>query len=119
MEALGSSRDDIVFDGDFETFAPVVAFSTVRLFLILSLQFQWHTCSIDFANAFVQADLNNPLWIHLPRGFHSTLPGKTCLELRKSLYGLAEAPRLWNLHLFEAMKNLGFIQSKLDPCLMM
>jgi hypothetical protein len=105
--------------GDFETFAPVVAFSTVRLFLTLSLKFKWHTCSIDFANAFVQAKLKNPVWIHLPRGFRSTLSGKTCLELQKSLYGLAEAPRLWNLHLFKAIKELGFIQSKIDPCLMM
>ena len=53
--------------GDFETFAPVVAFSTVRLFLILSINFGWKSCSIDFSNAFVQAKLNDPVWIHLPR----------------------------------------------------
>ena len=46
--------------GTFETFAPVIAFSTVRLFLILSLKFEWCTCSIDFSNAFVQAELKNP-----------------------------------------------------------
>ena len=74
---------------------------------------------MDFANAFVQAKLKNPVWIHLPRGFRSTLSDKTCLKLQKSLYGLAEAPRLWNLHLFKAIKELGFIQSKIDPCLMM
>ena len=38
----------------------------------------------------------------------------------KSLYGLAEAPRLWYLHLFDALVNkLGFTQSKIDPCLLM
>ena len=47
--------------GNFETFAPVVAFSTVRLFLILSLKFKWCTCSIDFSNAFVQAKLKSSL----------------------------------------------------------
>ena len=105
--------------GDFETFAPVVAFSTVRLFLILSLKFKWCTCSNDFSNAFVQAELKSPVWIHLPRGFRSKQSKKTCLKLKKSLYGLAVAPRLWNLHLFEAILDLGFIQSKIDPCLMM
>ena len=105
--------------GDFETFAPVVAFSTVRLFLILSLKLKWCTCSIDFSNAFVQAELKDPVWIHLPRGFRSKQLKKTCLKLKKSLYGLAVAPRLWNLHLFEAILALGFIQSKIDPCLMM
>jgi Reverse transcriptase (RNA-dependent DNA polymerase) len=36
------------------------------------------------------------------------------------LYGLAEAPRLWYLHLFDALVNkLGFTQSKIDACLLM
>ena len=43
--------------GDFETFAPVVAFSTVRLFLILSIILGWKSCSIDFSNAFVHGEL--------------------------------------------------------------
>ena len=45
--------------GVFQTFAPVVAWSTVRLFLILSLVLGWHTCSIDFSSAFVQATLES------------------------------------------------------------
>ena len=56
-------------DGEPETFAPVVAWSSVRLFLILALTLNWMTCSIDFSSAFVQAMLQTPVWIHLPRGF--------------------------------------------------
>jgi hypothetical protein len=41
--------------GVTNTFAPVVAFSTVRIFLIFSLILGWFTCSIDFSNAFIQA----------------------------------------------------------------
>ena len=52
-----------------ETFAPVVSWSTVRLFLVLSLTLAWQTCTIDFSSAFVQAPLTDPVWIHLPRGF--------------------------------------------------
>lgn len=43
-----------------ETFAPVVAWSTVRLFLVLSLTLDWQTCTIDFSSAFVQAPTNWP-----------------------------------------------------------
>jgi hypothetical protein len=50
----------------FNTFAPVVAWSSVRIFLVLSLTLGWYTCSIDFANAFVQATLDDPVWVHLP-----------------------------------------------------
>jgi Reverse transcriptase (RNA-dependent DNA polymerase) len=50
--------------GQFETYAPVVAWATVRLFLTLSLVLEWKTISIDFANASVQAPLKQPVWIH-------------------------------------------------------
>jgi hypothetical protein len=91
-----------------ETFAPVVAWSTVRLFLVLSLTLNWKTCTIDFSSAFVQAPLSDPVWIHLPRGFHSPRGHATCLQLLKSLYGLSVAPRLWYQHLSQALREEGF-----------
>ena len=53
-------------EGDFETFAPVVQFSSVRLFLAWSLLLDWYTCSVDFSNAFIQAKLKDDTFIHLP-----------------------------------------------------
>jgi hypothetical protein len=102
----------------YDTYAPVVAWSTVRIFLVLSMTLGWETCSIDFANAFVQAKLDRAMWAHLPRGFASTRPGRTCLRLIKSIYGTRIAPKLWFEHLFTAFFDMGFIQSKLDPCLL-
>lgn len=106
-------------EGDRDTFAPVVAWSTVRLVMIVSWLLNWETSAIDFSSAFVQAILKIPVWIHLPRGFQSSDGKKKCLRLKKSLYGLSEAPRLWYLHLFNALINkLKFTQSKFDPCLL-
>jgi hypothetical protein len=107
-------------EGTFDTYAPVVAFSTVRLFLVLSLTLDWYTCSIDFSNAFVQAVLDEPVWIHLPRGFNSSRVGngKTCLRLCRSLYGLSIAPKLWYEHLFAFFINDGFKQCDEDKCLL-
>ncbi|KAI2509754.1 hypothetical protein MHU86_4607 [Fragilaria crotonensis] len=70
-------------EGEPETYAPVVAWSSVRLFLVLSLTLGWQTCSIDFSSAFVQANLTDPVWIHMPRGFKSDQPSdqRTCLPL--------------------------------------
>jgi Reverse transcriptase (RNA-dependent DNA polymerase) len=107
-------------EGDFETFAPVVAWSTVRLFLVLSIILEWKTVSVDFASAFVQAPLKDPIWIHLPRGFRSSRGPNTCLRLKRSLYGISIAPRLWYQHLFEALlhPDFGLTQSSIDPCLL-
>jgi hypothetical protein len=111
-------RGDLQDDTGAETFAPVVAWSSVRFFLILSLTLSWITCSIDFSNAFIQATLPEPIWVHLPRGFHSDRPGKTCLKLEKSVYGISIAPRLWYQHLLAALLKLGLTQSAHDPCLL-
>jgi hypothetical protein len=100
-----------------ETFAPVIAWSTTRLLLTFALVLDWSTSSIDFASAFVQAKLNEPVWIHLPRGFKSSKGPNTCLQLKKSLYGLSVAPRLWYEHLSDALKAIGLKQSAFDKCL--
>jgi hypothetical protein len=104
--------------GVFQTFAPVVAWSTVRFFMILSLILDWYTCSIDFSSAFVQATLEKSVWLHIPRGFQSERKGKTVLKLNKSIYGLSVAPKLWYEHLFKALTEDGFVASKFDPCLL-
>ena len=105
-------------EGEFETFAPVVAWSTVIFFLVFLLTFEWKTCSIDFANAFVQAPLHDPVWIYLSRGFRSGKQQAVCLKLLKSLYGLSTAPHLWHQQLFAMLLELGFKQSLFDQCLL-
>ena len=106
-------------EGDFETYAPVVQFSSVRLFLAWSLLLNWYTCSVDFSNAFTQAKLKDATFIHLPRGFNSTKGQDTCLRLNRSLYGLAVAPRLWYEHLWKSLEKQGLMKSKHDMCLLL
>ena len=104
-------------EGDFDTFAPVVAWATIRLVLVFALTQGWRLICIDFSNTFVQAELAEPVWIHLPRGYKLTMPGATCLQLKKSLYGLSITPRLWYKHLHDALLKDGFKQCDYDPCL--
>ena len=40
-----------------------------------------------------------------------------CLQLKKSLYGLATAPCLWYEHLTSTLINMGFQRSAINPCL--
>jgi hypothetical protein len=104
-------------EGVFDTFAPVVSWTSVRIFLVLTMMTGWETCSIDFSNAFVQAKLKEPIWIHLPRGFRTAGPAKTCLHLIRSQYGISEAPQLWYEHLLKALLDIGLKQCQHDQCL--
>ena len=111
-------RGDLEEDDDEDNFAPVVAWSTVRLFLVLCYILRWSTVSLDFTNAFVQSILTSPIWIHIPRGFVSARGPGTCLRLRRSLYGLRRSPKLFHETCIAGFKKLGFVQSTLDPCLL-
>ena len=104
-------------EGDFDTFASVAAWATIHLVLVLALTQCWRLICIDFSNAFIQAELAGPVWIHLPRGYKSTMPGATYLQLKNNFYGLSIAPRLWYKHLCDALLKDGFKQCDYAPCL--
>ena len=63
----------------FEKFAPVVSWSTVRMLMVLSLNLGWATKQVDFSNAFVQATLNEEVYMSLPSHFE-TEDGLTSAE---------------------------------------
>ena len=73
---------------------------------------------LNFINAFVQATLDDPVWIHLPCGLNSSCPGRTCLRLvYRSLHGLSISPKVWYDHHFSFLTKDGFKQKYVDKCL--
>jgi hypothetical protein len=115
-------RGDLMKDFDFETHAPVCAWSTIRMMLILSITWAWCTCTCDYSSAFTHStleSLDQPVFIRLPRGYKSNLPRRSCLRLKRSLYGTNFAPKLWFESLKKALLEYGLVQSEHDPCLFM
>ena len=103
----------------FETYAPVIQWSTVRLLLTLILANNWVTKQVDYTNAFAQATLKEEVYIEPPFGFKWADGNDKVLKLIKSLYGLKQAPRTFFLKLRDGLLERGFTQSKIDPCLFM
>ena len=114
----GSLRDLQVEGVDFfETYAPVVQWSTVRALLVMSIVLNLATQQIDFSNAFCQADIDEEVYVEMPKDFGDPRGRDMVLRLNKSLYGTKQAPRTWFLKLKECLEQRGFTQSLLDPCL--
>ena len=103
----------------FETFAPVVQWSTIRLLLILILTNDWKTRVIDYTNAFPQANIDTDIFVEPPALFGSKSGEDKVLKLKKSLYGLKQSPRTFYQHLSKSLQNRGWIVSEIDPCLFM
>ena len=98
-----------------ETFAPVAKFTSFRLLMAIACALNLDISSSDVKTAFLNAILEEAIYIYPPRGLG--YPPNTVWKLLKNLYGLKGAPRGWNLTLHAVMLELGFVQSIFDPCL--
>ena len=110
-------RGDLMED-DSNTYAPVVQNPTIKGFITTALKKDWVMISVNWVNAFPQAKLKKPIFMHTPRGFKNRFGSNGCLRLGRSLYGSKFAPLNWYKHLLEALLKLGFKQCPHDPCLL-
>ena len=86
---------------------------------LLPQQQSWSQCELhqmDVHNAFLHGELDEEVYMQMPPGFKSPTPSKVC-RLRKSLYGLRQAPRCLFAKLATALTSYGFKQSYSD-CLL-
>jgi len=99
-----------------ETFAPVAKMVTIRTVLAVAAVKDWELHQMDVHNAFLHGDLEEDVYMKLPPGFSMQYRGMVC-KLRKSLYGLRQAPRCWFAKLSAALLEYGFQQSSSDHSL--
>lgn len=96
-----------------DTFLPVAKLTTVRIVVATVALKYWYIFQMDVHNAFLNEDLDEEVYMTLPQGFGSKGESKVC-RLFKSLYGLKQASRQWNLKLTQALTTVGFKQRKHD-----
>ncbi len=101
----------------WETFAPVASWSTIRMVLILALIHGWDTRQIDFVLAYTQAAVECEFYMSIPQGFEVESGEEYVLKLNKNLCGQRQAGRVWNKHLIEKLKQVGFVACQIDECL--
>ncbi|CAI7881467.1 unnamed protein product [Closterium sp. NIES-54] len=91
-----------------ETFAPVSRHTSLRILLAIVAMKKKNLRQIDVANAFLYAPVDAEIFVELPHGSHGE-PNQVC-QLPKSLYGIKQAPRLWQQYLHARLTRIGFRQ---------
>ncbi|CAI7836898.1 unnamed protein product [Closterium sp. NIES-54] len=91
-----------------ETFAPVSRHTSLRILLAIAAMKEKNLRQIDVANAFLYAPVDAEIYVKLSHGSHGE-PNQVC-QLQESLYGIKQAPRLWQQYLHARLTRIGFKQ---------
>ena len=97
-----------------EVYAATLAARSLRLILAIIAYFDLDTIQLDAVNAFGNPDLPEPIYTRFPPG--KDRPG-FCIRLLKALYGLPQAPKLWQAHLSKVLVSLGMSLVPEEPCI--
>ncbi|PHT50119.1 hypothetical protein CQW23_09866 [Capsicum baccatum] len=90
---------------------------TVISLIALASMRGWNMYQMDMYNAFLQGDLYEKVYMEIPQGFRRQGESKVCKSM-KTLYGLKQASRQWNIKLTEPLTKDGYKKSLYDYSLL-
>ena len=80
-----------------ETFSPVAMFKSIRIMLAIAAYHDYEIWQMDVKTVFLNENLLEDVYMTQPEGFvDPQYTGRVC-KLHRSIYGLKQASRSWNL----------------------
>ena len=99
-----------------EVFAPVAKYNSIRSVLAIANQFDMEIHQMDVKTAFLNGNLDKEIYMQQPEGYENKEKPHMVCKLKKSIYGLKQSARCWNITLDHYLKESGFVQNPADPC---
>ena len=95
----------------YDVFSPTASKISIRIAIVIALTLNWICLMFDCKSAFLQAGIDEPLFIRPPPSYLDLVGsngGKPNMDLvfrlRRSLYGLKTASRRWYKHLCKILQ---------------
>jgi hypothetical protein len=99
-----------------ETFSPVAKLKSVRIMLAIAAYYDYEIWQMDVKTAFLNGFLKEELYMMQPEGFVDPENADKVCKLQRSIYGLVQASRSWNIRFDEMIKAFGFTQTYGEAC---
>jgi len=90
-----------------ETFASTIKWPTLRAILAIGAFEDLEIESVDISSAFLNGDIDAEMYMKQPEGFPQG-DKDLVLRLKKSIYGIKQAPRIWHDKLNSVLEEIGF-----------
>jgi hypothetical protein len=109
-----------------EIYAPVARLGDVRFLLVVANYFNLELIQFDIRTAFLNGFLEKPVYMKIPEGIEllgtdyemlSQEKNEWVCELQRALYGLKVSPLRWFIRFRTVMRQMGFSDYLLQPCL--
>ena len=71
---------------------------------------------MDVKTTFLNKNLEEDVYMIQPKGFVDPNNARKISKLKKSIYGLKQASRSWNIRFDELVKGFGFHLNEEEPC---
>ena len=98
-----------------EIFSLVAMLKSVRIMLAIATFYEiWQ---MDVKTAFLNGFLKEELYMMQPEGFVDPKGANKMCKLQRSIYGLVQASRSWNIRFDELIKAYSFIQTCGEACI--
>ena len=102
-----------------ETFCPVVRQESLSMLIAVSVKNGLKLHQVDVTTAFLNGTLEEEVYMKQSEGFSKEGEEHLVCKLKKSIYGLKQSPRCWNMALDSYLRELGFKQSTSDLVFML
>ena len=114
----GDQDPDIL---EVERFSPTLNTQNFNLLLQVSCNSNMAAAVADFKNAFCQSKPlyreKGPIYFKPPKEGIDGVHQEQIVAIINGCYGLVDAPLHWRRTLVEDLRSLGYMESKLDPCI--
>ena len=100
-----------------QTFSPVVSFESIRSIIAIAAKNGLKLHQMDVKTAFLNGELTEEIFLKQPEGFVEKGFEDYVCKLKRSIYGLKQSARCWNVELDKKLKDMGFKQCISDPCI--
>jgi len=99
-----------------ETFSPVAMIKSIRILLAIAAYYDYEIWQMDVKTAFLNGELKEEVYMTQPEGFTSMSDHNKVCKLQRSIYGLKQASRSWNIRFNNTIEKFNFVKCEEEPC---